>query len=216
MRRTRDLWWLALALAACATSHPSARSEDLSADAHRREAARERMLAEQNYEQFRPTASAALPGTWSSDGPRLFPLDVYRFNPTDRALDDAQRHLQHAREHEAAAQALEQYEEQECRELPPKVRAACPMLGPVRAIEDLPDGVRIHFRDDEAVGPVLAHMRCHLAFARARAFAGVADCPLYLRGVTIAASADGRAIDVRADDAATARAVQRGSRLTTQ
>lgn len=211
---------LALALAAacgsCGPSRSTVKPDEMSAAAHRREAARERMLAEEDYQRYQPTATAPMGGLAPHDGPRLYPLDVYRFNPTEKAIDDAERHLRHAREHERAAAELERYEAAECKELAPRLRAACPLLGPVAAIDDLPDGVRIRYADATPVAPVLAQMRCHLAFARARAFADVGDCPLYMKGVIIAAAPDGRAIDVRSDDAAVAREIQVRSRTTSR
>jgi len=129
-------------------------------------------------------------------------------------VSDAERHLRHAREHEIAAVALEKYEEVECRNFAPQTRIACPLLGPVRLIEELADGVRIRMAEGAPVDAVLAHMRCHLAFARARGFADAGDCPLYMHGVDITASDDGRAIDVRSGDPTVVREIQRRSRLT--
>ena len=54
-------------------------------------------------------------------------------------------------------------------------------------------------------------MRCHLAFARARNFAGAPDCPLYLRGVEIGPSADDTAIEVRSKSPAVARTIREQS-----
>jgi hypothetical protein len=144
----------------------------------------------------------------------MYPIDLYPYNPTDRALADAERHLRHAREHEQAAVALEGFEEAECREFAPQMRAACPLLGPVLAIEDRSDGVHFSLPADAPLQAIVAHMRCHLAFARARAFADVGDCPLYIRGVEIALSADGRGIDVTSGDRAVVNAIQVSSRLS--
>ncbi len=205
--------WAALA-AACAASPAAVKPDEMSAGAHRQEAARERMLAEEDYARYQPRASAPIPQVPQPDGPRMYPLDLYRYNPTERAIGEAEQHLRHAREHEAAARALEQYEEADCGRLPPKVRAACPVLGPVQSVEELPDGVRIHLPPGAPRDTVLAHMRCHLAFARARGFGGVADCPLYMRGVEIAAGADAGAIELRSGDAETARQIRLRSRVT--
>ena len=210
---------LALALlaaaSACGAAPATVKLDETSAAGHRREAARERMLAEEDYARYQPRAAAPIGGAGSpKDTPQLYPIDLYRFNPTERALYDAERHLRHAREHEAAAVALEHYEAADCKQVPPAVRAACPVLGPVAEIEDLADGVRVHFAAGTAIAPLLAQMRCHLAFARARGFVDAADCPLYMRGVEIAASADGRAVELRSREAAVARQIQVRSRLT--
>lgn len=211
--------WVGLALllvaSSCGSSRPSVvKPDEMSAAEHRREAARERALAEADYARFQPTATQPMGGVASPhEGPRLYPIDVYRFNPTEKALDEAERHLRHAREHEAAAAALEQYEEAECTELSPKMRAACPLLGPVQAIDDLADGVRIRYAAGTPIAPVVAHMKCHLAFARARGWKDAGDCPLYMKGVAIAAASDGASIDVRSDDATVAREIQVRSRI---
>jgi hypothetical protein len=206
---------LVAAAAGCGASQPTVKLDETSAAGHRREATRERMLAEEDYARYQPRASAPMGGAPSpTDAPRLYPIDLYRFNPTERALSDAERHLRHAREHEAAAVALEHYEAAECKELSPQARAACPVLGPIVAIEDLADGVRLRFTDGAPVDALVAQMRSHLAFARARGFTDAGDCPLYMRGVAIAASADGRAVEVRSGDAAVARQIQLRSGLT--
>ena len=210
---------LALCAVSCATTSPPAstvRPEDMSAAAHREEAARERARADDAYARWQPGARIPLPAApaGSVDGPRMYPIDLYPYNPTDRALADAERHLRHAREHEAAAVALEGFEEAECRDFAPKARAACPLLGPVASIEDRADGVRFVLAVGAPVAAIAAHMRCHLAFARARGYADGADCPLYMRGVEIAVSPDGRAIDVTGRDAALVGEIQQRSRLS--
>ena len=161
----------ALFATACATTTPPAstvKPEDMSAAAHRQEAARERARADDAYARWQPNARTPLPAApaGSVDGPRMYPIDLYPYNPTDRALADAERHLRHAREHEAAAVALEGFEDAECRDFAPKARAACPLLGPVASIEDRADGVRFVLAPGAPVAAIVAHMRCHLAFAR--------------------------------------------------
>jgi hypothetical protein len=129
------------------------------------------------------------------------------FNPTERALDEAERHLRHARAHELAAAELERFEAEACQSFGPHTRAACPVLGPALRVEDRSDGVRLHFGDEARARERAALMRCHLAFARARGFAGVGDCPLYLRGVEIVL-AGGDSVDVRSGDAGVVRQIQ--------
>jgi hypothetical protein len=201
----------------CATTPapPPVRPEELSAAGHRQEAARERARAEDAFARYQPTARASMPTApaGTTDGPRLYPLDLYPYNPTERAIADAERHLRHAREHEAAAAVLEGFEDAECRDLAPKARAACPVLAPVAAITDRADGVHIVFSAGAAVAATVAHMRCHLAFARARGFADAGDCPLYMRGVEIVASRDGGGVDVVSRDASVAREIQVRSRV---
>ncbi|MGZ3406234.1 MAG: hypothetical protein ACXVAN_07295 [Polyangia bacterium] len=213
----RSLTVVLFAAACATTSTPSTvKPEDMSAAAHREEAARERSRAEDAYARWQPGSRVPLPGApaGSTDAPRMYPIDLYPYNPTDRALRDAERHVRHAREHEAAAVALEGFEDNECRDFAPKARAACPLLGPVMAIEDRANGVHFVLPSGAQVEAIVAHMRCHLAFARARAFADAGDCPLYMRGVEIAASADGHGIDVTSRDSAVVNDIQVKSRLS--
>jgi len=205
-------------VAACATTSAKHDEQwnDVSAAEHRQIAANERARAEDSYARWEPGSRVPLPGVppGSSDAPRMFPIDLYPYNPTDRALADAERHLRHAREHEAAAAALEGFEEAECREVPQKARGACPVLGPVATIDDRPDGVRISFAAAAPVEEIVAHMRCHLAFARKNGFTNAGDCPLYMRGVEIALAADGHAVDVTSQERSVAQEIQIRSRLT--
>ncbi len=218
--RSAVAWAAAVGFAlvgACASSQKTGavQPEELSAAGHRQEAANERARAEDAFARYQPSARASMPGgpVGTTDAPRLYPLDLYPYNPTDRALADAERHLRHAREHEAAATALEGFEEAECREFSPKARAACPVLGPVAAITDRGNGVHVTFADGANVEATVAHMRCHLAFARARGWQDAGDCPLYVRGVEIAASPDGRGVDITSGDAVVAHDIQVRSRL---
>lgn len=209
---------VAMMMTSCGHSSSTVRPEEMSATGHRQEAAKERMLAEEDYARYQPRASGPVPGAVgvAGDTPRVYPVDAFPYNPTERALAQAEAHVRHAREHEAAAAKLEAYEEAECKSFSPKMRAACPLLGPVQKIEELADGIRITLADGVPLAPVLAEMRCHLAFARTRNFEGAPDCPLYLRGVDIAPSPDNRAIDVRSQSPAVARTIRdEGRQLST-
>jgi hypothetical protein len=200
---------LALFFAGCATT---VRPDDLSAERHRREAARERSLADEDRARFEPGANTSLPGVPAmAPGSPGVAAGVFwgPYNPTVRYLDAAEKHFAHALQHEAAAAALEAFEEGECRGLAPKTRAACPLVGPVAAVEDLANGARIRLAAGASVEETVARMRCHLAFARTRGFERAPDCPLYVRGVAIAATADGAAVEVTAADAAVAATVRR-------
>jgi hypothetical protein len=183
--------WLlaALLLGGCATARP-VRPDDLSADEHRHEAAQERDAAAADKTRFDPNARAM-----SRFQVENLPV-LNEYNPTEKYLRSAAAHAAHAREHEAAATALEQFEDDACKPLTPAARAACPVLGPLSGIEEIDGGVRVRLADANALDHTVALMRCHLAYARARAFAVMADCPLYLRGVEIRRSADGAAIEL--------------------
>jgi hypothetical protein len=193
------LLWLALAagtvgfvVSGCA--HRETRTEEVSADEHRRQAARESALADAERARFDPSARASSPIQVEN-----LPM-LGEYNPTEGHLRLAAAHATHARAHQAAAEELERFEDAACKPLPPSVRAACPVIGPMAAIEDIDGGVRLRPVDGGQLDRTVALMRCHLAYARTRGFATVPDCPLYMRGVEIRASADGRWIELTAPE----------------
>lgn len=195
-----------LILSACAHQSP----QEMSADAHRREATAIRDQARDEVARYDPTAMAGPSLSFGREGPTLFPLTIYApFNPTLRHLYKSDELAEHARAHERAASEMEAFEEQECRAFPPATRAACPVLGPV-SVEDLPNGVRLHLPPQMPIDATLAHMRCHLAYARARGFAPTSTCPLYLRGTRIERHGD--AIDLVSGDKQTAQRLQKLAR----
>ena len=185
--KTRIISW-AVALgvgAACAGAQPRVKPDDMSAAEHRDAARHERELAQQSATLYDPGASRVSPlAPPAAPGSEImFPPSVY--NPTEGYLREADKHREHAREHERAAAALERFEEGACREFPERTRAACPLLGPVATIEDVPPGVRVTFAPGTRVDAVVEHMRCHYAYARARAFDARVTCPLYMPGISI-------------------------------
>jgi len=97
---------------------------------------------------------------------------------------------------------LESFEEAECAAFPPETRVVCPLLGQVDAVEDISGGVRVRLAEDVPLHAALAHMRCHLAFARARGRVGMQECPLYLSGVRIEPAAGSRSVDLLVADPA--------------
>jgi hypothetical protein len=131
-------------------------------------------------------------------------------NPDETSVEGhrAEAEREHAAADRAAAE-LERFEAAECKEVPPRERAACPLLGPVTAIQDLGDGVRVEIAPPRSVDAVVADMRCHYAFARARGFsAAAAACPLYVQGISIERAADGRGLEVRGETPALAREIR--------
>jgi hypothetical protein len=201
--------FLSLLLAACA--HRPVRDE-MSAEAHRREAALLRADAADQCARYDPTAMGGGPGSFGREGPSLFPVVVQApFNPTLGHLYRADELAFHAREHERAAAALEADEESRCRAFPPALRAACPMAAPLR-VEDLANGVRLYLPVLLPLDPTVEHMRCHLAWAHTRGFAPTADCPSYLPRMEIRARPEEHAVDLVSDDPATAKRLQQLSR----
>ncbi len=178
---------------------PRVRPDEMSAADHRDEAEKERAIA--NLHRALPKAEAAARTPRDEQGLPIMQTDEP--SDTNFHLLEAARHAYHARQHQAAAAALEHFENEECRALPVGVRAACPMLVLVAKVQEIDGGVRIQFLPDANVGQIVSIMRCHLAYARSRGFEQVAACPLYVRGVDIRPAREGSAIDVTGSDLAT-------------
>ena len=201
-------------LAACSTTSKRVRPDDMSAQQHRKEADREYAKADEHIFLHDPSARqpGPYPGPFSAGPDQPYRYAAPLYNPTDWHLREAEEHTAHALDHEAAARALEKFEEAECHDFAPEVRAACPLLGPVTRIEDTGGGVRLYFAPGVPIEAVAAHMRCHLAHARTRGYRQNADCPLYTRGVRIQAYPSAGVVEVLGEDKATIREVRRRAR----
>jgi len=123
------------------------------------------------------------------------------------------RRISHTVVHGRQALALERFESAACQGIEPKGRAACPLLGPVAAVVDLPEGVRVEFPNGVPVDPILARMRCHYSFAQAHGFSEEATaCPLYMRGLRLERSPDGKSIDISVSPATMVSEIRRNVR----
>jgi hypothetical protein len=201
---------VALALTSCADAAPTVKPDEMSAAQHREEAARQATLARREGDLYRP--EAARPAPFGDPLGKDYLYSPPQYNPTEGHLAEAEKHSLHARQHEAAASYLEKFEEAECRDFPPAARAACPLLGPVVRIDDIQGGVRVRFKEGTRVDAVVAHMRCHYAFARARAFDEAAGCPLYVRGIEVRAALDPLAVEIVSADPKVAGEIRARSR----
>lgn len=191
-----------MVLSACATT--GARPQDMSAQAHTQEAESHQHAAEEHAAQYDPSTSRtrrtpAASSEWA-------PGDS-DYNPTAHHQSIAERHQRHARDHAAAAKALESFEEAECGSFAPAVRASCPLLGQVVAVENIQQGVRIRFADNVNIDAAAAHIRCHLAYAATQGREGMHHCPLYLKRVKSEKSGP-HTIDLTAGDSETTKALR--------
>jgi hypothetical protein len=204
MTRSRYLTTIVLALGiGCSSNGAAVRPDQMSADAHRQSAARERQAARNEALLSHSAASepnVSLSAGDISQGLYAYPAETY--DPRRQHLVRAELLSAHAQEHEAAAASLERFEQAECQEFPPAIRAACPLLGPVVELVDIPGGIRARFKDGIRVDAVLAHMRCHYAYARTRGFGAATGCPLYIRGIEIRRASDPMAVEIVGRDAA--------------
>lgn len=163
-------------LVGCATTS-GARPEDMSAKSHEEAAAKAAAKADQHAAKYDPNAasSEAAGADWGLEG-----VD---FNPTDVHNLQAETHRKHAADHAAAAEVLKGAEEDACKSTASESRSWCPLLGPVAAAENTPNGVRITVREGTDVEELIARVRCHLAFGNTQGREGMDRCPLYVPGV---------------------------------
>jgi hypothetical protein len=195
----------------CGQSNQTVKPSDMSAEAHRQEA--QKAAAAADREQRKADTPVPPPNLATGGGnPEGYYYDRSVYDASNEHLARARELGEHARQHEAAAATLEKFEQAECKQFPAATRAACPLLGPVVSITDIPRGVTVRFADGTRADAVLAHMRCHLAFAQAHGFGPAASCPLYMKGIDIRAGSDPRTIDIVSANAKTARKVQALSR----
>jgi len=198
-----------LLVTGCRTAAP--KPDDMSAEAHRQEAARAAEAAKRERAEYdaRAVTAPKVVGFNVAAG-EVAPETGWTYNPTSGHLRTAAQLETHGRQHAAAAAELEKFENAACTGIGRSTRGACPFLS-VMAFKVLPNGVRLHLKDASAEPGMTALMRCHLAYARARGFESAPDCPLYIRGVDIEAAADGKGIEVTSRDHAVSLEIIRRS-----
>ena len=168
-----------LALLLGCASTPGAKPEDMSAKSHEEAAAKEAAKADQHAVKYDPAGTSAQ----SSGSDTAF--EGADFNPTDVHNLQAETHRKHAADHAAAAEVLKGAEEDACESIASESRSWCPLLGPVAAAENTPNGVRITVREGTDVEELIARVRCHLAFGNTQGREGMDRCPLYVPGVQV-------------------------------
>ncbi len=201
--------------ASCAGAAPGTRPDDMSAAAHTRAAHAQEAQARQHEARYDPNATATREShTAAASRAPGEVTTTHTFNPTSGEHSAAADHRDQAQDHAAAAQTLREFEAVECRAFPPETREACPFISGVTRIDDIAGGVRISFAASVHVASVLAHIQCHFAYARARAYEGMTSCPLYIRGAVARAGPDA-SIELVATDAAVVRALREQARADT-
>lgn len=197
---TTNAIWMGVAVLSLACASNQVRPESESAAAHHADAAHERAEADAQRRQYDPkrTEEQTIAGPGGTS--EAITVDSAPYNPTEWHLHKADALTSHARAHESAAAQLQSFEAEECRGVSRGARAACPFTGPIARVDDIDGGVRMIFVDASQVDSVVAQMRCHFAWARARGFTQLPDCPIYIKGIDIHRSSDGRGIDITARD----------------
>jgi len=167
----------------------------MSAADHRRHSETAAAKARDHRGRFDPTTQVVAgpdrissQGRWRTDYDyRNSGEDYYwgggSYNPSVRHLTHAAQYEALAKKHRHAAESLEGFEEAQCGSFPPETRVQCPLLGQLTSAEDIEDGIRVRFADDIDMNAAVAHLRCHIAFSRARGKDGMDSCPLYLEDV---------------------------------
>lgn len=157
---------LALGGACGGTQNP--RDENLTADEHEAEADREEGEAERHETHYRGV---------------YYGTELY--NPTDAHIEESRTHRAHADAHRARAGDLRVFQEAECAAFPEETRASCPLLLGLLQVEDVDGGSRLTFAEGVDIEPVVAHIRCHIAFAAAQGREGIDHCALYVPGAQV-------------------------------
>ena len=198
---------VALILVGCASQPPGTRPDDMSASEHNDHAAAHEVQAKKHEAAYDPNAVASRPTSTTSQN---FAWGTETYNPTAVHLEHAKQHHEVAEAHHKAAHALETFTEAECSEFPPKTRALCPLMSVVAAEADIEGGAKLTLKPGVPIQAVLAHMRCHHAFARHQGHEGMPGCPLYLKNLEFAV--DGNSVTITSDDAATVNEIRKRSR----
>jgi hypothetical protein len=194
-----------VALTAC--QRQQVRVDETTVAGHEAEAARERRLAEKerraydpDREELREVRPLARTGGDAPSG------ELITINPTDVHLRAAEARRRHAAAHDQAAQALKAFEDRACADVAAEHRVACPSLL-ATTVQIIPQGIRL-LCGPQRLDTVLAQMRCHLAFARARGYGQPELCPFALPGVQAEPAIDHSGVELRSDDPATVRLLQ--------
>ena len=195
---------LALTIAGCAGQPPGSAPHDMSAADHKKHAAEHEAEAEQHEAAYDPNAEERRGGS-STFQDFQYGQEVY--NPTSKHLGHAKEHQETAEAHRKAAEALESFTDGECAKFPPKTRSVCPIMSVVTAAEDVKGGAKLTLKDGVPTDAVLAHMRCHHAFAAQEGHKGMPGCPLYLKNLEL--NADGKSITITSEDTATEKEIRK-------
>ncbi len=173
---------LGLVLASC--SH--VKTDALTADEHRTEAQVHLEKAREAEEKVDPTDTTR-PAARGPGSPVFGAVDGHfaPYNPSDVHLQEADRELEKANAHLAAAKTLETFEDKACEGLSAGERSSCPLFASsVKRVEWVKDGFKLVMKDPNQTAPTFARLRCHLAYAVASGF-DRPSCPLFLKGTKL-------------------------------
>lgn len=192
-----------LLVGACSSQAPGTKPDDMSAEEHQKHAMQHQNTSKEHQEQYKSGARATREEAFDESRqarPTDPEKDIYTtevYNPTEHHRASADQHQRHAEQHRQAAQKLLSYEQAQCVQFPKETRSSCPLMGQIKAVEDVDGGARITFHEGVPMQATVDHMKCHFAFARAQGYEGMKSCPLYLEGVSV--EADGQSVTLTTD-----------------
>jgi hypothetical protein len=188
----------------CAHTTP----EEMTIEEHRAEASRHQLKANEEESKYVDGQMVR--------GPARTPFvepggDWQTYNPTQHHLDAADREMRQAASHLAAANQLESFENNSCKDIPPSARAACPLLASaVTQVQEMRSGVRLVLKPTVDAVDTNRRLNCHLAYAYASGF-DRPSCPLFIKGMTIRL-VEKDVLELSASDTAVARKIQTEAR----
>lgn len=199
---------VALLVTACrGVAGPGTDPDDMAADEHRQAANEHQRESDAQQSRYDARSKAGF------DESRRQPQGHEGYYRTANYLRLARTHQNLTRGHLAAAALLEEFEEGSCKTFGPTIRSTCPLLGQVDKAEEVPGGARVWVSEGVNVDAAVAHMRCHLAFGRARRPGGMEDCPLYVSQAQVTRVDRSRAVDLTSTDVANVEDLRRRARL---
>jgi hypothetical protein len=155
----------------------------MSAKSHEEAAADEAAKAEKHEAKYDPNAPHGIGAEVAAGSD--FGFEGTEFNPTEVHNTQAKKHRRHADAHLAAATELKRAEAEACESIAPDSRSWCPLLGPVAASENTPNGVRITIREGTNMEEMVTRIRCHVAYGNTQGREGMDRCPLYVPDVQV-------------------------------
>ncbi len=205
--------FISLSFTGCKTSRaPGSKPEDMSHKEHMEAAEKEKKEAEHHESMYDPTATFPQDYLWGDPAfnYRAYSTESDYYNPTEYHRHIATKHHEHASHHKEAAETLKKFEEEECKTIHPEVRHMCPLIGTVKAVEEVEGGARLILKEKVDVNGVYAHSKCHNRYGAVHGFKEMPNCPLYLKGISIEKKGK-NTIEIRSKDGSDTEEIRRRS-----
>jgi hypothetical protein len=220
---------LGMMTAACGTTSRGAKPHDMSAAQHEREAQAHADTADEHAGQYDPEAAAAQKKCAPAGTLGAGVCWTSIINPTEQHRQATEEHRRHAADHRAASAALREAEARACTGISPDDRDISPFehTEDIVAIAPLTERLGTSATDtsERTAGAVVTFravpgmtsewlqrvVDCHLArnASLGHEVPEMPNCPLVPRGAQarVHSAGDGFAVEIRSDDAATAREI---------